>query len=217
MDFKVHLERAWSQTLRSLVPLVLMTLLWSVLVFVSLGILAPVVTAGYFQSILQLIRNGREPQVQDLFSEMRLFLPLLAFGVGVFILTLIGFSLFFLPGIVIVCGITFVCLYLFPLMTDRNFGLVDGLKESFRMVTGDDAMDHVITALLYIAITAVGSSVFIGWVFTQPLATIFLLSVYEQKATGAPPESSASTSPSTPPPPPSEDDPFSDGDLKRKK
>lgn len=216
MDFKVHLERAWSQTLQSLVPLVLMTLLWSVLVFVSIGILAPVVTAGYFQSILQLIRNGREPQVQDLFSEMRLFLPLLGFGVGVFILTLIGFSLFFLPGIVIICGITFVCLYMFPLMTDRNFGLIDGIKESFRMVTGEDMMDHVITALLYVAITAVGSSVFIGWVFTQPLATIFLLSVYEQKVTGTPPEPSASSASSPPPPPPSED-PFSDNDLKQKK
>lgn len=213
MDFKVHLERAWSQTLQSLVPLVLMTLLWSVLVFVSIGILAPVVTAGYFQSILQLIRNGREPQVQDIFSEMRLFLPLLGFGVGVFILTLIGFSLFFLPGIVIICGITFVCLYMFPLMTDRNFGLIDGIKESFRMVTGEDMMDHVITALLYVAITAVGSSVFIGWVFTQPLATIFLLSVYEQKVTGTPPEAPASSASS---PPPSED-PFGDNDLKQKK
>jgi uncharacterized membrane protein len=214
MDFKIHLERAWHLTIGTLVPLILMTLLWSVLSFISLGVLAPVVTAGYFQSVLQLIRNGREPQVQDLFSEMRLFLPLLGFGVGVFVLTMIGFSLFFLPGVVIVCGITFVCLYMFPLMTDRSYGLVDAIKESTRMVTGDDVMDHVITALLFIAITAVGSSVFIGWIFTQPLATIFLLSVYEQKVTGTAPPPQASGG--SPPPPPSSGDADSGEGLKQK-
>lgn len=215
MDFKLHLERAWSLTLQHLVPLILMTLLWSVLSAISLGILAPVVSAAYFQSILQMIRNGREPQVQDLFSEMRLFLPLLGFGVAVFLVSLIGFSFFFLPGAVVLCGITFCCLYLFPLMTDRNYGLADAVKESFRMVTGDDIMDHAITALLFIAVTAVGSSVFIGWIFTQPLATIFLLSVYEQKVTGTPPAPPAPKEPPSPPPRP--DDPFSEGDLKQKR
>lgn len=211
MDFKVHLERAWRLTLANLVPLILLTLLWSVLVFVSIGILAPVVSAGYLQSILQMLRNGREPEVQDLFSEMRLFLPLLGFGVAAFVLTMIGFSLFFLPGIVVVCAITYLCLYVFPLMTDRNYGIVDAVKESTRMVTGDDFMDHVITALLFVAISAVGSSVFIGWIFTQPLAAIFLLSVYEQKVTGAPPAAGEE------PPPPRSDDPFGeDGQLKRK-
>jgi hypothetical protein len=215
MDFKIHLERAWRLTIGTLVPLILMTLLWSVLSFISLGILAPVVTAGYFQSVLQLIRNGREPQVQDLFSEMRLFLPLLGFGVGVFVLTMIGFSLFFLPGVVIICGVTFVCLYMFPLMTDRSYGMVDAIKESTRMVTGDDVMDHVIAALLFIAIPAVGSSVFIGWIFTQPLATIFLLSVYEQKVTGtAPPSQGSGGSP--PPPPPSSGGADSGDGLKQK-
>jgi len=34
---------------------------------------------------------------------------------------------------------------------------------------------------LFLGISAAGSAVFIGSLFTQPLATVFLLSVYEEK------------------------------------
>ncbi|MFP4348773.1 MAG: hypothetical protein ACOC23_01870 [Thermodesulfobacteriota bacterium] len=181
MDFKFHLERAWTMTLKYLGPLILITLATGVVGFISIGILAPVVLAGYMQSILLMIRSGREPKIQDIFSEMRLFLPLLGFGLAAAILIVIGFSLFFLPGIVVVFGISYACLYMIPLMTDRNFGLTDAIKESLEMVKGADAMDHVITAILFVSISAIGSSVFVGWLFTQPIATIFLLSVYEEK------------------------------------
>lgn len=197
MDFKSHLENAWHLTLKYIVSLLLMTLVMGVVGVITLGIMAPVMMAGYMQSVLMLVRSGREPKIQDLFSEMRLFLPLLAFGIVVFIVSMIGFSILFLPGIVIVCGVTFVCLYMMPLMTDRNFGLVDAVKESFRIVSGDQLMDHVIAAILFMGISAIGSSVFVGWLFTQPLATIFLMRLYEEKVSGS--------LPPAPPPPPAED------------
>ena len=197
MDFKSHLESAWHLTLKYIVSLLLMTLVMGVVGFLTLGILAPVMMAGYMQSILMMVRSGREPKIQDLFSEMRLFLPLLAFGIVVVIASMIGFSIFFLPGIVIVCGVTYVCLYMLPLMTDRNFGIVDAVKESFRIVTGDALMDHVIVAILFMGISAIGSSVFVGWLFTQPLATVFIMRVYEEKVAG-----NAPAPPKSPPPPP---------------
>jgi hypothetical protein len=42
-------------------------------------------------------------------------------------------------------------------------------------------IDHIVMVILFIGIIAVGSSVFIGSLFTQPLATVFLLSAYEKK------------------------------------
>ncbi|WP_373499237.1 hypothetical protein [Desulfococcus sp.] len=199
MDFKSHLENAWHLTLKYIVSLLLMTLVMGVVGVITLGIMAPVMLAGYMQSVLMLVRSGREPKIQDLFSEMRLFLPLLAFGIVVFVVSMIGFSILFLPGIVIVCGVTFACLYMMPLMTDRNFGLVDAVKESFRIVSGDQLMDHVIAAILFMGISAIGSSVFVGWLFTQPLATVFLMRVYEEKVSGSAP------APPPSPPPPQED------------
>lgn len=199
MDFKSHLELAWKLNLQYIAPLILLTLVMAVAGFLSIGILVPVMMAGYMQSILLMIRSGREPRVQDLFSEMRLFLPLLGFGVVVFIAVMIGLSFFFLPGIVIICGISFVCLYMMPLMTDRNYDVIGAVKESYKMVSGDDLMDHVIVAILFLGISTIGSSVFIGFLFTQPLATIFLLSIYEKKIDGSSVNHHDSDNPPSPP------------------
>jgi uncharacterized membrane protein len=188
MDFKHHIEAAWNLTLGNVVSLILMTLVMVAVSSLTLGILAPVTMAGYTQSLLQLVRNGREPKVQDLFSHMNLFLPLLGFGIAVFVATSIGFMLLFLPGLIIVVAITFCCIYMMPLMTDKNMGLVDAVKESYAMSRHGELIDHVVVVIIFIAITMIGGTVFIGVLFTQPLATLFLLSTYEQKiSVSAPP------------------------------
>ena len=188
MDFKRHIESAWNLTLGNIVSMILLTLVMVAVSSFTLGILAPVTMAGYTQSLLLLIRNGREPKVQDLFSHMNLFLPLLGFGLAVAVASLIGFSLLVLPGIVIVVGVTFCCVYMLPLMTDKNMGIVDAIKESYAMGRRGELVDHVVVGVIFIAISAIGSSVFIGVLFTQPLATLFLLSTYEEKlAASAPP------------------------------
>ena len=180
MDFKYHLEVAWKLTLANIVPLLLMTLATFVVSVLTLGILAPVTMAGYVHSILLLARENREPKVQDIFSQMRLFLPLLLFGIAVFIITMIGFLLLFLPGVIFALAISFCCLYMLPLMTDRDLGLIDAVKKSFAMVTRGKLVDHILIFILFVGITAVGSSVFIGTLFTQPLATLFLMSMYNE-------------------------------------
>ena len=197
MDFKYHLEIAWKITLQYIAPLIFMTLAMIGISFITLGILAPVTMAGYMHSILLLIREGREPKVQDIFSHMRLFLPLFIFGVVVFIITMIGMMLLFLPGVLFLLAVSFCCIYMLPLMTDRNLGLIDAVKESYAMITKEKLVDHIVVFILFVAISAIGSSVFIGSLFTQPLATIFLLSVYETLGKAAP-----VTAPEAPPGPP---------------
>ena len=187
MDFKRHIETAWNLTLGNIVALILITLVMVAVGSLTLGILAPVTMAGYTQSLLQMVRNGREPRVQDLFAHMNLFLPLLGFGFAVVVATSIGLTLFLLPGIVIVVAITFCCIYMLPLMTDRNMGLVDAIKESYAMGRHGELVDHVVVVIIFMAITMIGSTVFIGVLFTQPLATLFLLSTYEEKIASTPP------------------------------
>jgi len=196
MDFKYHLETAWKLTLQYIGPLIFMTLAMIGISFITLGILGPVVMAGYIHSILLLIREEREPKVQDIFSHMQLFFPLLLFGIIVFIITLIGIMLLFLPGILFVLATSFCCIYMLPLMTDRNLGLIDAIKESFSMVTKEQIVDHVVVFILFVGISAIGSSVFIGSLFTQPLATLFLMSVYNRLGKPAP------VTPPEPPPSP---------------
>jgi hypothetical protein len=195
MDFKRHIETAWNLTLGNVVSLILMTLVMVAVSSLTLGVMAPVTMAGYTQSLLQLIRNGREPRVQDLFTHMNLFLPLLGFGIAVFVATSIGFMMLFLPGIIIIVAITFCCVYMMPLMTDQEMGLVDAVKESYAMSRRGELVDHLVVVVIFMAITMIGGTVFIGVLFTQPLATLFLLSTYEEKISIAPPPAPNSPKP----------------------
>jgi len=171
----------------------------------SLGILAPVATAGYMQSLLLALRQGREPEVKDLFSEMRLFLPLLLFGFLVTVALLLGFSLLILPGILLTAGLLFGTFYMLPLMTDNRLGLMEALKTSWSMATTEPWTDQLILTLLYLVIMSLGASVAVATLFTLPLATFLVLSVYEERLQKAQfPAAPASSPPASPSPPATE-------------
>ncbi len=184
MDLKKHLERGWNATLRFIGPILLLTLVQIVVSVCSLLILAPVTSAGYMQSLLRALREGRTPEVKDLFSEMSLFLPLFVFGFLIFIAVSIGILLFVLPGIGVIVLTLFACLYLLPLMTDRRLGLVDALKCSWDMATQEPMGDHVIIVVVYVGILSIGGSLPFVILVAQPLATFILLSVYEERSAG---------------------------------
>lgn len=184
MDFKGHLENAWNNTLQFIVPVILLTLVQLVVITFSFGILAPVTTAGYMQSLLLALREGREPKIGDLFSEMRLFLPLFVFGLLAIIVTMLGFAMLILPGFAVVGFLVFATIYMIPLMSDKNMGLMDAIKESWHMSTRSPISDQVIVMVLYMVIVALGGSIPVAVLFTQPLATFFALSVYEERLKG---------------------------------
>lgn len=182
MDFKYHLEKTWHTFTAFLPSLLINTLALIGIAIITLGILAPVCTAGYMQSLLRTIRDGRKPEIGDLFSHMRLFLPLLGFMIVVVLVLMIGFAMLVLPGIIAAVALTFFCLYMLPLMTDREMGLIEAVKESSRMALKEPVLDHVVVVALYLGITAIGQSVILGVLFTQPFATLFVLSAFEQRA-----------------------------------
>jgi hypothetical protein len=181
MDFKKHLLLAWNLTLKHIVSLIILTLVMLAVSVITLGILMPVIMAGYIHSILMLVRTGREPKVQDLFSQMRLFLPLLAFFFVVLIALMIGFSIFFLPGFIISLAVTFCCIYMIPLMVDRQLNIIDAIKVSYSMALSGNVADHAVLVIIYLGLSMIGSSFILGALFTQPLATLILLSVYDEK------------------------------------
>jgi hypothetical protein len=182
MDFKYHLETTWKTFTAFLPALLLSTLALVGISFITLGILAPVCTAGYMQSLLRTVREDRKPEVSDLFSQMRLFLPLLVFTLLVVVAVMVGFILLVLPGIVVSLALVFFCLYMLPLMTDRQMGLIDAVKESSRMALQEPVSEHLVIVALYLGISALGQSVIFGILFTQPFATLFLLSAFLERS-----------------------------------
>ncbi len=184
MDLMKHLTKGWNATLKYLGPALLLTFAQLLVTLLSLGILGPVTFAGYYQSLLRSIRDGRTPEVKDLFSEMSLFLPLFGFSLLVFIVASLGIMLFILPGVGVIGFTFFSCLYLIPLMTDRRLGLIEAVKCSWRMALQEPMSDHVIILIVYVVILSIGSSLPFVILVAQPLATFILLSVYEERLEG---------------------------------
>jgi len=181
MDFKQLIEKTFNLFLENIVALILLTLILIVISAVSFGLLAPVCSAGYTHAIIRLVKEGREPRMQDIFSHMRLFLPLLGFGILVTLTVFIGYALLILPGIIIACLIAYACLYMLPLMTDKQMPLLDAIGESWRMTTTGNLADNIIVAVIFIGVVTIGGSTLIGTILTQPIATVFLAVVYEEK------------------------------------
>lgn len=199
MDFKKHLENAWHITRKNLSSLFLLTtgfciifltipltlaLLSFPVAMIAICLLGAVMMPGYIHSVLMLIRVGRKPRLQDLFSQHQLIVPLTIFSIIVSIMTTTGFFFLYFPGVAVLCAVVFVCLYMIPLMVDRKMGIVDAIKISLRMAVKDNVADHWVIVILVIGLTTIGSSVFFGILFTQPFATVFTLLVYNEKIEG---------------------------------
>lgn len=181
MDLKFHLERGWKTFVQFLGPVLLTTFVLFVIAFISLGILAPVTSAGYFHSLLRAHREGRTPEIKDLFSHMSLFLPLLLFGFLALCAVSLGFVMLVLPGFVMMILLVFACLYLLPLMTDRNMGLLKALENSWNMAVAKPVADHAVIALIYVCLISIGGSLPFVILFAQPLATLIVISFYEER------------------------------------
>ena len=182
MDFKNLIVQSWNNTLNFIGPVLLVTLVQLILIFISLGTLAPVTTAGYVQSLLRAVREGRSPEVGDLFSQMRLFLPLFLFYLLAFLVAMIGFMMVIIPGFVVIGFVAFASFYMLPLMTDQKFGLFEALQRSWKLVTAPPISDHLIIAIIYVIIMSLGSSLPFAFLVTQPMATFLMIGAYLENA-----------------------------------
>jgi uncharacterized membrane protein len=88
---------------------------------------------------------------------------------------------FFLPGVIATAVIIFCCLYMMPLMTDRNLGLIESIKESIALSRCVELTDHMAVVIIFMAISMIGRLSFFGMLLTMPLATLFLLSTYKER------------------------------------
>lgn len=181
MNFKNLIVTSWHNTLNFIGPVLLVTFVQMVLIIVSFGILAPVTTAGYVQALLLAVRDGKPPEIKDLFSQMRLFIPLTIFFLVAGFVAAIGFFMLIIPGFVVVGFIAFAAFYLVPLMTDKKRGLFDALRESWDLAMQPPVTDHIILAIIYVAIMSLGSSLPFAFLITQPLATFIVVGAYQEK------------------------------------
>ena len=194
MEFKQLFEESWRLFTAHLPALILSTLVLLLVSSISFGIMAPVLLAGYTQSLLLLVREGRPPEIRDLFGQMRLFFPLLALAVLAVLLVTLGLVMLVLPGIVVGLALSFFLPYVPPLMTDRKLGLIEAARESVRMALARPVTDQVGVVAIYLVINSVGNATGLGVLFTMPYTTLFLVLAYQirlRAVSALPPRASA--------------------------
>ncbi|MCI5147509.1 MAG: hypothetical protein D3923_18740, partial [Candidatus Electrothrix sp. AR3] len=181
MDFKLHFERSWQVGTSFFVPILINTLVFFGVSIISLGFMAPVLSAGYMQSLLLALRENRKPDVKDLFAHMELFFPLLGFSFLFVLVAGIGLLMLILPGIAIILAGIFFLVYMLPLMTDQHMDLFKAIKASYRISLEDPIGEHFAVVAVFVILASVGSSTVLGALLAHPYSCLFILSAYEEK------------------------------------
>jgi hypothetical protein len=171
-------REAGRRFLDDVVPLVLATLVALLLSIVTLGVLAGPLYAGLLNMVIRRAREGRQPEVGDVFSCMDRFWSFL--GAAVVLVLTIG-----LASITIVGGIVLgaIWLYVFPLMIDRRIGLWEAMRTSKDMVVRAGFWEHVALVILLAAVNALGHGPLV--LLTIPFTVVATAVAYHQLETGA--------------------------------
>jgi len=164
LDIGQVFRQGWRLFVKDIGPLLVATLIAFLLGAVTLGIMAGPLFAGLYGMVVARVRDGRSPEVGNVFSCLDRFWSYL--GAALVLTILIG-----LAWLTIIGGIllTAIWLYVFPLMVDRGMGLGEAMRVSKDMVMERGFWEHVALVLIYTIVTAI-----IGWPFTL-VATPFAI------------------------------------------
>ena len=150
LDVGSVFKHGWRRFVDDIGPLLLGTLIAAALTIVSLGILGGPLLAGLYSMVIGRVRDGRRPEVGDVFSGFDRFWSYL--GAALALVVLIGLaSLTIIGGLLLAT----IWLYVFPLMVDRGMGLGEAMGESLRIVREAGFWEHLALVILFVIIGAV--------------------------------------------------------------
>lgn len=130
MDIRQTIAKAFQFFSEAVIVYLVAGILVSLLSGLTLGLLAGPLLGGFMHMALNHVRTGRQPQLGDLaygFQEFGNLFPYIL----VLLLTLVGFLLFILPGIVL----TTWWMYAIVLMADKGVSFGEAMRQSKARVT----------------------------------------------------------------------------------
>ena len=130
MDIQQHTQRAVQTFSEHVLIYLVAGVLVSLLSGITFGLLAGPLMGGFIRMALLHIRTGRSPELADLAYGFQEFGNLF-FYVVVILLTLLGFVLFILPGVIFSTW----WMYALILMVDRKMDYREAMRASKNRVT----------------------------------------------------------------------------------
>jgi hypothetical protein len=171
IDFGYVLKKAGSVFVGDVVPLVLATLIATVLSVITLGVLVGPLYAGLCSMVITRVRDGRQPEVGDVFSCMDRFWSFL--GASIVLLLAIGIA-----SITVIGGILLatIWMYVIPLMVDRRMGVFEAMTASKDVVVRGGFWQHLVLVIVLFAISAIGHGPLV--LLTIPFSVAVVLVAY---------------------------------------
>ena len=149
LDVGLTMKQAWRLFVKDIGPLLIAGLITVALSVLTIGILAGPLTAGLYGMAMARLREGRQPEVGDVFNQFDRFWSF--FGATLVLVILIGLAFVTIVGGFLLATIW---LYVFPLMVERGMGLGEAMKTSKDMVLENGFWEHLALVLI---LTIIGS------------------------------------------------------------
>jgi hypothetical protein len=137
MNIDTHLQNAFRFIRQEPLYAILGSLLVIFMNVVSLGVLCGPILGGYFIGVLKFIKDGQKPQFSDIFEGFQRLGYLFSF-IFVSLLTILGFVLLVVPGLVLMTWWIYVLL----IMVQTNMPLSKAMAESRKKVQEKGFMMH---------------------------------------------------------------------------
>ena len=150
LDIGYVFRHGWRLFVEDIGPLLLGTLIAAALTILSLGILAGPLFAGLYSMVIGRVRDGRRPEIGDVFSGFDHFWRY--FGAALALVVLIGLAFITIIGGILLATIW---IYVFPLMVDRGMKLGEAMGASKDMVMRAGFWEHLALVILLALVDAV--------------------------------------------------------------
>ena len=152
LDIGLALKQAARLFVKDLAPLLIAALIAGALSVLTLGVLAGPLFAGLYGMVIARVRDGKQPEVGDVFDGLQRFWSY--FAAALVLALLVG-----LASITIVGGflLATIWLYVFPLMVDRGVGLGEAMKASKDLVMREGFWEHLALVIVLFVIVSVAN------------------------------------------------------------
>jgi hypothetical protein len=152
LDIGLALRQAARLFVKDLAPLIVAALIAAALSVVTLGVLAGPLFAGLYGMVIARVRDGRQPEVGDVFAQLQRFWSY--FAAALVLVLLVGLaSLTIVGGFVLAT----IWLYVFPLMVDRGLSLGEALKASKDLVMRTGFWEHLALVVVLFVVASVAN------------------------------------------------------------
>jgi len=173
MDIEKLLKDSWEKYIPEIVSLILFVFVGSILCITI--ILIPLVIAGMTEGFLRYAREGRKPELSDLWSRWDKFIAFLLLMIVAGALIMIGFMFLVIPGLLLCTLWMYSAFYII----DRDMGFWEAMETSRKTVMEAGLGENFVIFLIMGVLNSLGSALGgIGAILTAPYGLLLMANAY---------------------------------------